>query len=266
MTWLLFIFTLCLTSYSEAKIFTPIGNRDLLSKTIAVTIEEAIRERKLLPGQKLPSEFELCEQFDVSRTAIREAIRMLNARGIVSVEKGRGVFITNVSAQSVTDPMQYYLHMKFSKEHALYVVHARQVIEPSITASAALHHTEEDAEKLVDNYEELKMTEGDVKRLIELDMAFHLDIARASENPLIPLILEPIYLLMPKIKTSVYAVTRDAKESAVIWHGKILDAILKRDPNGAYGAMVEHLKIAEEHLRKVIASSEKGASVPARLD
>jgi len=257
---------LCLTSYNEDHIFTPIGNRDLLSKTIAATIEAAIRERKLLPGQKLPTELKLCEQFDVSRTAIREAVRMLNARGIVSAEKGRGVFINNVSAQSVTDSMHYYLHMKFSKEHALYVVHARQVIEPPIAASAALHHTDEDAKKLIKNYEELKKTEGDVKHLIELDMAFHLDIAHASENPLIPLILEPIYLLMPQIKSSVYAVASDAKESAVIWHGKILDAILQRDPEGSSRAMNEHLQVAEEHLRKVIEAREKEPVLPSQID
>ena len=219
---------------------------------MADKIEEAIRTRKILPSSKLPSEFELCEQFNVSRTAVREAVRMLSARGLVTVEKGRGVFVKNISVDSVTDPMHLYLMMQFSEEHALHLVHARQVIEPPIAADAAVHHTPEDADKLIKNLEELKKTDGGFLILANLDMEFHLNIAKASENPIIPIILEPIHRLMPQIKSSVYAAVDDAKQSAIIWHGKILERILARDPEGAYTAMRDHLNIAESHIRKML--------------
>lgn len=177
---------------------------------------------------------------------------MLSARGLVNVEKGRGVFIKSVTAQSVADPMRLYLQMQFDEEHALHLVHARQVIEPPIAASAAIHHTSEDAEKLLRNLEELRQTEGDFAELARLDMDFHLGIAKASENPIIPLLLEPIHMLMPKIKSSIYAAVDDAKQSAVIWHEKILNAILARDAEGASQAMTDHLGIAEKHIRRVM--------------
>jgi GntR family transcriptional repressor for pyruvate dehydrogenase complex len=177
---------------------------------------------------------------------------MLSARGLVEVAKGRGVFVKNVTAQSVTDPMHLYLQMQFDEEHALYLVHARQVIEPPIAASAARHHTSEDAEKLLGNLEELKRSEDDFALLARLDMEFHLNVAKASENPIIPLILEPIHMLMPKIKSSIYAAVDDAKQSAIIWHEKILNAILARDAEGASKAMTDHLGIAEEHIRRVM--------------
>jgi GntR family transcriptional repressor for pyruvate dehydrogenase complex len=179
------------------------------------------------------------------------------------VEKGRGIFVKNVTADSVTDPMHLYLQMQFSGEHALHLVHARQVIEPPIAASAALYHTDEDAAKLVKNYEDLKKSDGGFLELANLDMAFHLNIAKASENPIIPLILEPIHRLMPQIKSSVYAAVDDAKQSAVIWHGKILERILARDADGAYEAMKDHLNIAESHIRKML-SLPKGESEPQR--
>lgn len=137
--------------------------------------------------------------------------------------------------------------MQFERNYIFDVVHARQIIEPPIAASAALHHTEEDAQRLLKDQNELIQCQGDYEELSQLDMLFHLDIAKASENALIPLILEPIHKLVPQIKSSVYATVADVKRSAVECHEKILNAILKRDAEGARNAMIRHLEIAEEH-------------------
>lgn len=229
-------------------IFTPIGERLLLSKSVEARIEEAILSRALAPETKLPSEQELCAQFGVSRTAVREALRTLSGRGLVRIVKGKGVFVNNPTAETVTNPLHLYLHLLHEHTHVLDVIHARQMIEPSIAASAALNHTEEDAEKLERDLEELKNCSGEQTALSSLDMKFHLDVAKASENPIVPLIIDPIHRLMPKIKSDVYGVVKDAQASAVEWHSKILDAILRRDPVAAREAMEKHLKIAEEHI------------------
>jgi len=180
---------------------------------VADKIEEAIRTRKILPSSKLPSEFELCEQFNVSRTAVREAVRMLSARGLVTVEKGRGVFVKNISVDSVTDPMHLYLMMQFSEEHALHLVHARQVIEPPIAADAAVHHTPEDADKLIKNLEELKKTDGGFLILANLDMEFHLNIAKASENPDYPRTDSPAHA-----SDQIFRVRSSRRCKAVCYH------------------------------------------------
>lgn len=237
-------------------IFAPVGNRDLLSKSVESSIEEAILSKKLTPGSKLPSELELCGQFGVSRTAIREALRMLSARGLVSIAKGKGVYVKSVSADSVTTPMHLYLQLQYERNHVLDVIHARQLIEPAIAASAAVNHTSDDAAKLVKDLEDLKACTGEHSELSRLDLAFHLDIAKASENPIVPLLIDPIHRLMPKIKASVYASVKDAQHSAIEWHGKILDAILKRDAAGARKAMEGHLRIAEDHIRFTFRKAE----------
>ena len=87
-------------------------------------------------------------------------------------------------------------------------------------------------------------------------MLFHLDIAKASENSLIPLILEPIHRLAPRIKSSVYATVADAKQSALEWHEKILNAILQHDAEGASDAMMHHLEIAEQHDRQILLQEQ----------
>jgi GntR family transcriptional regulator, transcriptional repressor for pyruvate dehydrogenase complex len=238
------------------KMFISVEKRGLLSNIVVSQIEEAIRSRVLVPGAKLPSELALCQQFGVSRTAIREALRTLSGRGLLSIIKGKGIFVQNISAETVTDPIQRYLEMQLQRDYVLDVVHARQIIEPPIAASAALHHTEEDAEKLKKDQYDLEHSDGDYKELSRLDMLFHLDIAKASENSLIPLILEPIHRLIPQIKSSVYATVVDAKKSAVEWHEKILSAILRRDAESARMAMIRHLEIAEQHTEQMLQKKQ----------
>ncbi len=232
--------------------FEPVGKRRLLSKLVESQIEEAIRSKVVLPGQKLSSEQELCKQFKVSRTALREALRMLAARGLVVVMKGKGIYVQNISAETVTDPIYLYLQMQSESNYILDVIHARQIIEPPIAALAALYHTEEDAERLKKDLNDLDTTDGDYEELSRLDMLFHLDIAKASENLLIPLLLEPIHRLAPRIKSSVYATVVDARQLAAEWHKKILDAILNRDAENARLAMIRHLEIAEQHDKQIV--------------
>ena len=245
-------------------IFSPVGKRSLLSKMVESKIEEAIRRKLFIPGAKLPSELELCQQFDVSRTAVREALRMLSARGLVTIMKGKGIYVQNLSAESVTDPISLYLEMQLDRDYVLDVVHARQIIEPPIAASAALHHTDEDAEQLKKDQEELIRSEGDYVELSRLDMQFHLDIAKAAENSIIPLILEPIHRLVPQIKSSVYATVSDARRSAVEWHEKIITAILRRDAEGARAAMTHHLDIAEQHTEQMLRQQQTGSQKKLR--
>jgi GntR family transcriptional repressor for pyruvate dehydrogenase complex len=241
--------------------FIPVEQRSLLSKMVESQIEDAICSKKILPGEKLSSELELCKQFKVSRTAIREALRMLTARGLVTIIKGKGIYVQSLSAKTVTDPIHLYLQMQKEGSYILDVVHARQIIEPSIAASAAIEHTEEDAERLKKDQIEFIACEGDYQELSRLDMQFHLDIARSSENSLIPLILEPVHRLAPRIKSSVYAAVIDAKQLAVEWHEKILTAILRRDAEGARAAMKRHLEIAEQHDKQILIKQEHEKSI-----
>jgi GntR family transcriptional repressor for pyruvate dehydrogenase complex len=238
------------------KMFISVGKRSLLSNIVVSQIEKTIRSKTLLPGEKLPSELVLCQQFGVSRTAVREALRTLSARGLITIMKGKGIFVQNISSETVTDPIYLYLEMQHERSYVLDVVHARQIIEPPIAASAALHHTEEDAEKLKKDQYDLVHSDGDYRELSRIDMLFHLDIAKASENSLIPLILEPIHRLSPQIKSSVYATVTDAKKSAVEWHEKILTAILQRDAEGAQNAMIRHLEIAEQHTEQMLQNQQ----------
>ncbi|MEM6328170.1 MAG: FadR/GntR family transcriptional regulator [Bacteroidota bacterium] len=239
--------------------FKAVGKSELLSQTVETAIEEAIRAGDFGQGDKLPSEMQLCEQFGVSRTVMREALRMLSARGLLRIEKGKGIFVQRLSADTVTTPMELYLHMHSGPDHPLHVIGARQLVEPPIAAAAALHHTAGDAQKLRANIAELTAVSHGQDRLSQLDMAFHLLIAEATHNPLVPLFIRPIQLLMPAIKANVYEVVGDAHEAAVYWHTRIMEAILDRDAARAEAEMKDHLVIAREHVEATVAQHAKAA-------
>jgi len=231
--------------------FLPLENREPISAIIALQIEEAILTRKYLPGSKLPSEFELCNQFNVSRTSVREALRTLHAQGLIKIIKGKGIYVNDANSESVTDPLTKYLKLKLDRNYILDLVHARQIIEPGIAYFASKNRSKEDLKLLYSFLDDLDKCNVNFIDLAKLDMTFHLNLAKASKNSVIPLILDPIHRLIPEL-SSVYATVSNAKEIAQKWHRKILRAIADKSGEKARRAMVQHLKIAEEHAEKML--------------
>lgn len=232
--------------------FKSLGNKESLSIKIANEIEEAISSKKLSVGERLPSEYELCDQFGVSRTSVREALRMLSAKGLLSIEKGRGVFIKKVTLESVTDPLQKFLDLSIGGSSVLQVVEARKTIEPGITRLAALNRTDTDIEIIRSAIKEMSTYQGDPAGLAKLDMNFHMAIAKSTKNHLLPLVLKPIFKLMPEIKSKIIKDVPNSRDDANKWHLKILDAIVEKDAEKAFETMHKHLDIALVHAKKMI--------------
>ena len=233
-------------------VFERIGNDQTLSQVIEEKIEQAIRQKEYLPDEKLPTEKELCEMFGVSRTALREALQMLSSRGLIYIKKGSGAYVKNYSSYNVTRPMEIYLELNFDRNYLKHIIEVRKMLEPQIVRFAALNRTDDDIEKLRKNIAELEnCSQDDFKNEGRIDRDFHLLIARASGNPMIPMIVEPIFQLMPKIKYLIYAEIEHAKHTAMEYHSLIFDNILKQDAEGAFLAMRDHLEIAEEHSKYI---------------
>ncbi len=233
--------------------FKIIENRVPISKIVAQQIEESIIRKSFVPGDKLPSEFELCKQFGVSRTAIREALQTLSAQNLINVVKGKGIFVSEISSSSVIEPFNKYIAQKLDHAYTLDLLHARQVIEPALAQAAALKRTDEDIDQLISVYNQLKNFKGNYQNLGLLDMQFHLCIASASHNQVLPVLLEPIIRsFMPEVKAFIYETVQDAFDSAQDSHKEIIDNIIEQKPEEARLAMVEHLKIAEDHTQRML--------------
>lgn len=230
------------------KVFQNIGKKQTLSQEIQQKIEEAIIDKSFLPGQKLPTEKEMCDMFGVSRTALREALQMLSARGLINVRKGSGTYIEDYHPDHVIKPMHLYLQLNLDKHFLSHIISVRKLIEPPIARLAARNRTNLDIQKFEKNLNDLaKCSENDYKKEGLLDRDFHMLIAKSSGNPMIPLMVDPIFQIMPRIKMLIYAEVEIAKKAALTYHSEIFEKIKNQDEQGAFDEMQKHISIAEEH-------------------
>jgi len=241
---------------TETGIFSSIGERVPLSQKVANKIEEAILSKVIKVGDKLPSEHELCEQFGVSRTSVREAVKILITHGIVEVEKGRGIFVKNLSSKNVAEGILKFYRHRLDGEYALDLIHTRQALEPSIAYYAAINRTDEDLEVIKKNIDFLSKYHDDPIKSAEYDLSFHDSLAVASKNMLFLLMMRPLHQLIPPIKAKIHSALKNSTDVALIWHDRIYEAVRDKDAETAKSGMIEHLKIAEEQISMIFTNNK----------
>jgi len=233
--------------------FKRIGNSQTLSHNVHDQIISAILSKKLSPGDKLPTEKELCDMFGVSRTAIREAIQKLNAQGLVRVRKGSGTYVSDYTPGHAVKPISMYLEMNLNPEVILDVIEVRKIFEPEIAALAARNRNSDDLKQIAQTITALeRCSPSNHEKQGEIDHDFHMAVANAAHNSVLTMMFDPILKLMPRIRAIVYKVVDNAMSEALQYHLEIRDLILKQDEQGARKAMAGHLKVAEQHSRHIL--------------
>src|SRR5437660_9321022 len=122
----------------------PIGDKPVykavrtsrLYEQIVKQIEESILKGALKPGDQLPAERDLAQQFGVSRTAVREAVKTLREKGLVESYSGRGTFITNGTSQAIKQSLDFMMRIG-QQDGLVQLAEVRQILEPEIAALAA---------------------------------------------------------------------------------------------------------------------------------
>ncbi len=224
-------------------VFRNIGSKITLSQKIERRIETAIREKKLPVGSKLPTERELCESFGVSRTALREALRRLNARGLITIIKGSGMYITELKIDDAISTLNLYYDLKFDGNLIGQIIEVRSIFEPEIAKLAARQRNESDIIDLEKNLKEfLKCNPDNTQLEADLDNKYHLIIAKATHNPIVQVSMEPIYTLLPRMRNLIYANIDGEKALTYEYHKLVADAIKDKNDQKAYDYMKEHLK------------------------
>ncbi len=223
-------------------IFSKIGISQTLSQKIERKVEEAIRQKKLLPGTKLPSEKELCESFAVSRTALREALRRLSARGLIEIKKGSGMYVSEISIDDAIKSLNLYYDLAFDSNLIQQIIEVRRIFEPEIARAAALNRTDDDLKILKDNLSDLEKCDPDNTQL-EVDMInrFHMNLAKATGNPIVIISMEPVYSLLPRMRNLIYANVEGEKEYTLTLQKKIYNAVREKDGDLAYRYSVDLL-------------------------
>jgi GntR family transcriptional repressor for pyruvate dehydrogenase complex len=211
-----------------------------LYEQIARQIEDRIIDGDLDYGDRLPSELELADQFGVSRTAVREAIKALRAKGLVEVLPGRGTFITDGASQVLRTSFGQIL--RISNQGRLdNLIEIREILEPKIAAMAAERADEEDIEAMKASISAMDNSTEDAEAFIEADLAFHLALANATKNSLIPLLIDPIVGMLQEQRVRIFQ-TDKGPERGQFHHKRILQCITQHDTQAAHDAMTAHLE------------------------
>ena len=231
-----------------------------LYEQIVEQIEESIREGRLKPGDQLPAERELAQQFGVSRTAVREAMKTLCEKGLVEAYSGRGTFVTSGKPQSGRHSLHWLVN-NGDPQNAGYVTELREILEPEFTAMAAARIEEQQLGMMREAIDVMDRSMQNPEAYIEADLDFHLALAEAAGNPLILALLDSIVAVLREERLGVFRV-QGGPTRGQIHHKLILKAIERRNPAKARKAMIAHMQQIHEDTAK--ARALKGKARKAR--
>lgn len=219
--------------------YTPIQLGRIYEK-IVEQIERRILTGDLKVGDQLPPERELAEHFGVSRTAVREAVKALRQKGLVEVQPGRGTFITNGTSQAMRHSLGLMIKIG-QADGTSNLVEVREIFEPEIAALAATRADEEDIAALREAVTAMDAALEDADAFVEADLDFHLALAEATQNALIPTLIDSIVDLLREQRKRI-ALVEGGLQRGQFHHKRVLDAIIRHDPEAAREAMRAHLQ------------------------
>ncbi|OSS42183.1 Lactate-responsive regulator LldR [Desulfurella amilsii] len=233
-------------------IFKPIKQKKI-SEEIVEQIELYIKDAILKPNEKLPSERDLAKMFEVSRSSVREALNMLEAKGLIESIQGDGTFIKSVGEDIlkgvdnllVKDPKLTWELMEI-----------RKTLEVWAVEMAAKNADEESKKYVTEAYMELEKVSTKSNSGEYEDAEFHLSIIKASKNTVLYHMMMSIFnLLKDTVKVGreyVIKVKGLSKRELLLEHKAIMDAIIQNNPSFAKQSMLKHLSFIDQDFKNYL--------------
>jgi len=245
--------------------FGAVGNKSALVDRVVEKIQEQILSERLAVGTKLPPERELAERLGVSRTVLREAVRVLAAKGLLETCHGVGTTVRALTREEMVAPLNLFLR-SWGRDVSLNHLHqVRSLLEVENIGLAAEQASEEDIQDLHRILEEMEAAKASPLLFAAKDSDFHRRLAQTTHNPLLTLLLDSIHDLLVGIRELV------AEESGLVErvmpaHLEMLECIEKRDAKRARQVMRAHLLAALDVQKHVIHSGTDLQMVEPELD
>ena len=204
-------------------------------------------------NRSFPTEAELAKQYDVSRSVVREAVKMLGAKGLLTARPRKGTTVQATGRWNLfdIDVLRWLLDRKFSLSVLRQFSELREAIEPAAAALAASAHTADGLAAIRAGYARMEAAEIDEDDPLEADIAFHIAILQASANPFYAQFRD---VVTTALRTSIRFTNRfKGRTASLPQHKAVLDAIANRRPSEAKAAMAA--LIAD--VRLLIADAEE---------
>ncbi|MFP3042070.1 FadR family transcriptional regulator [Treponema primitia] len=225
-------------------------NFPLLTEQIADQIYQFILQRQLAAGGKIPNEFELAQLFHVGRGTVREAIKLLIARNILEIRRGKGTFVCEKPGM-VDDPFGFaYTENKLQLVADLVTI--RYILEPEISSLAALSASEDEISEMKKIQLIIEELAQNGKDYSNEDIAFHTILAKSSRNMVMPNLIPVIHY---GIDLYNHSLKKYETLKALSIHNDIIKAIEARNPDTAKQAMQNHLEFNKTNVKTLLAST-----------
>lgn len=239
-------------------------SRKRLHADITEDVAAAIVTGGIPSGAFLPTEMNLAAQFGVSRTVIREAVKVLATKGLVEVRHGQGVRVLPHQSWNAFDPL--ILHLRERNGGLLQLLRellqVRRIVEIEVAALASEMATEEELTELQRLIARMDVAAEDLDAYNRLDLQLHEYLATITHNSLLPALLRPVSELLA-LGRDVTLKTRGTSTFAQTGHREIVEAVARRDPDAARAAMERHLRLFEDDIQQAYLNHEGPAFAPA---
>ena len=212
-----------------------------------------IIEGHWLPGEKLPSESQLCEKLGVSRVSIRSALQSLEAQGLIETRRGEGSFVNHFNLSNQLDLLIPILSL--DRTDVMDVLEYRIIMEPSIIRYVMERITPDDIKDLEQIYKEMEGSVGNIRKFASLDEKFHLKLIDVVSNK----VIEKVYRILFEIFNSTWLEICEVLgvEDGLYYHFELIKAIKHNETSLATNLMFEHVERTHSRMSEYYAEKTK---------
>lgn len=226
-----------------------------LGDQILAQIRARLSTRELAPGDKLPSEREFAEQLGVSRNAVREALRVLEASGVINIQKGHtgGAFVGQGDSGILARGLGDLMHLRGGSLEQ--ITEARFWIEGIVVKVACERRSEEDLARLEENLlaGEAAVARGESDRTLGIAIDFHIILAEATKNTLLILVMQTITAVISDLGRK-YGIR--SNETSLRGRRTVFDFVREQNAEAAADAMARYLQEVHERYRYAAAAGD----------
>jgi GntR family transcriptional repressor for pyruvate dehydrogenase complex len=225
--------------------FKPL-KRISLSEQISEQLKEKIIKGEFKPGDKLPSENELCNIYGVSRTAVRQALNTLSSIDLIETKFGGGSYVKQPNSGNVLNGL--IPHTFLNEKSMLEIIEFRRILEGNVAYLSCQRATDSDVETLKNIYADMVKNKDDLTTFSKLDYDFHIAIAKISGNSYVI----KIYEIIAEVLLSAFSdiVSKRGNEAGLKYHAQILAAFESGNAPAAQDAMQHHMDDLYEEYSK----------------
>ena len=227
--------------------------KDDVTQLLIQRFQEMLREGVLTQGSRLPPERELAAHFNVARSSLRQALKVLEIIGVITQKVGDGSYLNTDTSAVLAVPMEFLFLLDDTSVQEL--TELRMLVEPGLARLAAQRASSEDIDLLRQSIRDLESSSNDTIKLVSSDLLFHRAIFQASKNRAASSLFQTIHRAMAKMILVTSQLVE--LEHTLAFHKPIMKAIEQRDGEKAAGLMSEHLKDATALLTREQAHQQE---------